>query len=165
MKQVPTCYLLHVGFLRGLLFDHKDGNDGGWHVPLKWQLTFNRLHGIISQKTELFFLFSLSLTSAVMTLLWLWNHRNISSGTETHYTMIFLLKIINPLHSYLLYQYTYDVRSYYRLDLINFLSSLRKIFPLGVFGIESINITPPRSLLCGDTWSVIDGRIYNTFII
>jgi hypothetical protein len=25
-----------------------------WHVPLKCWLTFNRLHGIISQKTELF---------------------------------------------------------------------------------------------------------------
>jgi hypothetical protein len=27
-----------------------------WHAPLKWQLTFNGLHGVISQKTELILL-------------------------------------------------------------------------------------------------------------
>jgi hypothetical protein len=44
---VFSCCQIHAGFMLGLLFDHED-------VPLKHQLTFTRLHGVISQKTEFF---------------------------------------------------------------------------------------------------------------
>jgi hypothetical protein len=50
-----ACYLLHVGFSFGLFFGPQDGGD----VSPKHQLAFNRLHGTISQKTEVFFLFYL----------------------------------------------------------------------------------------------------------
>jgi hypothetical protein len=41
-----SVYVLHVGFfLLGLFFDTKDGGD---------MLTFNRQHGVISQKLQLF---------------------------------------------------------------------------------------------------------------
>jgi hypothetical protein len=46
-----ACYLLHAGFLLGLFFYPEDGG----HVTPKRQLTFNGLHGITSQKSELFF--------------------------------------------------------------------------------------------------------------
>jgi hypothetical protein len=103
-KHETGTYLLPASywFLAWLTVWPQRWEQWGWHVPLEWQLPFNRLHGIIAQKRELFFLFSLSLTSAVINLIWLQNHRNISSGTETHYIMTFLHKIINPLHSYLL---------------------------------------------------------------
>jgi hypothetical protein len=52
---LATCY--HAGFLLGLFFDPEDGGD----VPPKRRLTFNRLHGIISQKTVFF------ITTAVRT--------------------------------------------------------------------------------------------------
>jgi hypothetical protein len=42
--------LLHVGFLLGLLFGLEDGGD----VPPKRRLTFTRLYGVISQKTEFY---------------------------------------------------------------------------------------------------------------
>jgi hypothetical protein len=44
-----ACYRLHVDFLLGLFFDPEDGD-----VPPKHQLTYNALHGVISQKTEVF---------------------------------------------------------------------------------------------------------------
>jgi hypothetical protein len=44
-----TCF--NAGFLPGLFFDPEDAGD---YVPPKHQLTFNRLHGVISQKIELF---------------------------------------------------------------------------------------------------------------
>jgi hypothetical protein len=43
-------YLLHAGFLLDLLIDPEDGGD---MFHLKYRLTFNGLHGVISQKTEL----------------------------------------------------------------------------------------------------------------
>jgi hypothetical protein len=41
--------MLLAGFLLGLFFDPEDDGD-----PPKCWLTFNRLHSVISQKTELF---------------------------------------------------------------------------------------------------------------
>jgi hypothetical protein len=41
--ELVTCS--HTGFLLGLFFDPEDGGD----VPLKRRLTFNGLHGVISQ--------------------------------------------------------------------------------------------------------------------
>jgi hypothetical protein len=46
-----ACYLLHAGFLLGLYFDPEDEGD---MFPAKCLLTFNGLHGVISQKIELF---------------------------------------------------------------------------------------------------------------
>jgi hypothetical protein len=43
-----ACYRLHAGFLLGLFFDPEDGGD----VSPKQQLTYNALHDVISQKTE-----------------------------------------------------------------------------------------------------------------
>jgi hypothetical protein len=40
----------HAGFLLGIFFDPEDGGD----VPPKRRLTFNGLHGVISQKIVLF---------------------------------------------------------------------------------------------------------------
>jgi hypothetical protein len=40
-----------TGFLSGLFLDHERWRR---HVPTKHQLTFDRLHGVIAQKTELF---------------------------------------------------------------------------------------------------------------
>jgi hypothetical protein len=45
---LATCF--HAGFFLGLFFDPEDG----WYVPPKRQFAFNGLHGIISQKIELF---------------------------------------------------------------------------------------------------------------
>jgi hypothetical protein len=42
----------HAGFLLGLSFNPEDGGD--IFLPPKRMLTFNRLHGIILQKTGLF---------------------------------------------------------------------------------------------------------------
>jgi hypothetical protein len=53
-KQNPR---LHAGFLLGLFFDPRDGDD----VLPKRRLTLTELHGVISQKTELF------ITTAVRT--------------------------------------------------------------------------------------------------
>jgi hypothetical protein len=50
LSQGSACFLLHAGFLLGLLFDIKEESD----ILPKRQLTFTGLHGIISQKTELF---------------------------------------------------------------------------------------------------------------
>jgi hypothetical protein len=44
-----TCF--HAGFLLGLFYDPEDGGDD---VLSKRRFTFKRLHGIISQKIELF---------------------------------------------------------------------------------------------------------------
>jgi hypothetical protein len=51
-----TCF--HAGFLLALFFDPEDGGD---YVPPKHRLTFNGLHGVISQKIVL------SVTIAVRT--------------------------------------------------------------------------------------------------
>jgi hypothetical protein len=48
-----ACYLLHAGFSLGLFFFPEDGSD----VSPKRRLNFNELGGIISQKTELCFMF------------------------------------------------------------------------------------------------------------
>jgi hypothetical protein len=51
LKVNSACYLLHADFLRGLLIDPDDGGN----MPLRnAKLTFKVLHGIISQKKELF---------------------------------------------------------------------------------------------------------------
>lgn len=45
---------------------------------------------------------------------------------------------------------------FYNLDFVFFInsrSSLRKIFPLGLFGISVTNITPPCNRLAGDVLS------------
>jgi hypothetical protein len=45
-----ACYILNTSFLLGLFFNPKDGGD-----MFLWNIScFNELHGIISQKTELF---------------------------------------------------------------------------------------------------------------
>jgi hypothetical protein len=44
-------HLLYVDFLLSLFFDSEDGGD---MFPLEHQLTFNRLHVVISPKTEFF---------------------------------------------------------------------------------------------------------------
>jgi hypothetical protein len=46
-----ACCLLHAGFLTGLLFNPEDG---GYIFLPKHQLTFSRLHSVISEKIELF---------------------------------------------------------------------------------------------------------------
>jgi hypothetical protein len=50
VKQSSACYLLHAGFLPGLFFNPEDGSN---ITLLKCQMTFNGLHSITSQKTEL----------------------------------------------------------------------------------------------------------------
>jgi hypothetical protein len=50
-QREAASYVIHAGFVLGLFFDTEDQ---GRHVPLKRWLTFNRLHGIISQKIELY---------------------------------------------------------------------------------------------------------------
>jgi hypothetical protein len=52
---LATC--IHAGFLLGLFFDPEDGGN----ISPKRQLTFNRLHSVISQKTVLFMLLFLLL--------------------------------------------------------------------------------------------------------
>jgi hypothetical protein len=47
---VQSCHQLHACFLLGLFFDAEDGGD----VPPKRRLTINGLHGVMSQKIELF---------------------------------------------------------------------------------------------------------------
>jgi hypothetical protein len=47
-----SCCQLYAGVMLGLLFDHEDERHS--YVPLEHLLTFTRLHGAISQKTELF---------------------------------------------------------------------------------------------------------------
>jgi hypothetical protein len=48
-RKDPACYLFHAGSLPGLLFNSEDG--GGTSFKM---LAFTRLHGVISQKMELF---------------------------------------------------------------------------------------------------------------
>jgi hypothetical protein len=48
------CYLLHAGFLLGLIFD--PNNEGGMFLS-KRRLTFNGLHGIISKNVVLFIVY------------------------------------------------------------------------------------------------------------
>jgi hypothetical protein len=43
--------MLHAGFLLGLIFNPEDG---GRYIPPKRELAFNGVHGVISQKMELF---------------------------------------------------------------------------------------------------------------
>jgi hypothetical protein len=47
-KHSKLCF--HADILPGLFFDPEDGGN----VPLKHWLTFNRIHGVIYQKTVLF---------------------------------------------------------------------------------------------------------------
>jgi hypothetical protein len=54
---IMPCSPLKAGLLLGFFFDPEDGDD----VPPKSWLTFNRLHGVISQKIVLF------ITTAVRT--------------------------------------------------------------------------------------------------
>jgi hypothetical protein len=51
ITRCSACYVLHAGFLPGLFFDPEDGYD--MFFP-KRRLTFNGLHGVISNKIELF---------------------------------------------------------------------------------------------------------------
>jgi hypothetical protein len=48
-RSLATCF--HTGYLLGLYFDPEDG---GRHVSPNRRLTFNRLHGVLAQKMELF---------------------------------------------------------------------------------------------------------------
>jgi hypothetical protein len=48
--KVNRCSCFHAGFLLGLFFDRENGSD----VPPKRRLTLSGLHGVISQKIELF---------------------------------------------------------------------------------------------------------------
>jgi hypothetical protein len=50
-KQTCACYLLHAGFLLGLLFGPEDGSYTFFRSVI---LTFIGLHGIVSQRIELF---------------------------------------------------------------------------------------------------------------
>jgi hypothetical protein len=52
LSRAFSCCQLYAGVMLGLLFDHED--ERHLYVPLEHLLTFTRLHGAISQKTELF---------------------------------------------------------------------------------------------------------------
>jgi hypothetical protein len=64
-KASSACYLVHAGFVLGLFFNPEAGGD-----MFLWNwLTFNRLHGVISQKIELFITTSVRTSNPTM-----WSH-------------------------------------------------------------------------------------------
>jgi hypothetical protein len=56
-----ACCLVLAAFLLGLFFDPEYGGD----VSLKLRLTFNGLHGLISQKIEIFISISIKLIAVI----------------------------------------------------------------------------------------------------
>jgi hypothetical protein len=60
-KTGSAFHLLHAGFLLSLFFDSEDGGD----MFPKRQLIFNGLHGVMSQKTEIFLTAALRAASPI----------------------------------------------------------------------------------------------------
>jgi hypothetical protein len=64
IRASKACYVFHADYLLGLFVDPEDVGDKS---PPRYQLTFNGLHGVISQKTVRFIATAVTASNPVQT--------------------------------------------------------------------------------------------------
>jgi hypothetical protein len=130
-KQSSACHMLSRGFLVRLVLRRKKWK---WYVPPKRRLTSNGLHGVISQKIELF------ITTAVRT------------SNPTEYEYIFRWVIINLVSEF----------QFWGIDLLNFIQRLMRSWIFGQIKIQDpLHITETQGIYL---FSVLYGFSFSTGI-